>query len=376
MTARAVVVGGGVTGGFAAYFLAKRGWQVTCLDRRDPGAASVNNPGGLNPLHGPGIPGPLAAFAMESFAIHVTEEAAIAELSGIDHGFRRIGRLSATFDERDTDKDGAIIERYRAAGEGFDARWLDGDELRSLEPRLASAVRGGLLTTGNGRVDARRFVAALGAAGQALGAEQRQAEALGIEVNGARVTGVRTQHGVLGCETVIIATGAWSEAPAHWLGTSLPVEPVAGELLMVRLGGEDPFAFDLSWQDTASLYDVGMPNVLLGGTESRVGYDVMPTSGAQSSIVDRVARLVPSVRRAPVVERLVGLRPVTPDGLPILGRAPGWDNVIVAMGGGRKGMLLAAGMGRAVADWAVEGATALSVAPLTPERFCSATSAA
>ena len=100
-----------------------------------------------------------------------------------------------------------------------------------------------------------------------------------------------------------------------------------------------------------------------------MGFDAAPNAEGRESILNKVSRMVPNVRSMSVVKQVAGLRPVTPDGLPVIGQAPGWENAYLAMGGGRKGMLLSAGMGCAVADCIVAGATSLDIDRCSPSRF-------
>jgi glycine/D-amino acid oxidase-like deaminating enzyme len=97
-----VVVGGGVAGAFSAYALARRGVRAAIVEREAVGAAaSGRNPGGLNPLHGPGIPGPLEAFALESFALHLGSWEELRDLSGLDFAGRLAPRLQLALDDAD-----------------------------------------------------------------------------------------------------------------------------------------------------------------------------------------------------------------------------------------------------------------------------------
>jgi glycine/D-amino acid oxidase-like deaminating enzyme len=167
---------------------------------------------------------------------------------------------------------------------------------------------------------------------------------------------------------VIFAPGAWCTEPARWLGTAIPVEPVKGELLLVQPPGGGVRADLVSGH--AAVYGTGGETVWLGQTEDRVGFDRTATMAARASILARAATLLVDVAQAEVLRQTAGLRPVTPDGFPIVGAAPGWDNVYLAVGGGRKGVLLSAGMGLAAAELIAEGATSTSVGPCSPQRWC------
>ena len=327
------VIGGGISGAFAAYFLARRGAAVTLIERDEPAAhASGNNPGGLNPLHGPGIPGPLQELALEAFRLHREHFSPPPR-----------PRLQLAVDAADAE----ALERSKALYDstpGFSARWLERDELSELEPGLDPAVRRGLWTEGNAKVDAADYTRTVVAAADA--------DLVKAEVTGLRGTELRLGNGdTVSCDGIVIATGPWVAGPAAWLDVPLPVEAVDGELALVERGAPTPV--DLAWRD-AAVYDAGNPRAWLGG----------PAGG--------VARILPGLRDAHVLRRTRAPRPVTPDGLPIAGMVA--DNVCLALGGGRKGMLLSAALGLAAAELLSEGRTDLPIDPCSPER-CSALSA-
>src|SRR5690606_36961220 len=146
------IIGGGLTGAWIAYLLASEGRDVVVYDGgSQPFRASDANPGGLNPLHGPGIPGPLEAFQLGCHQLHRDHGDRIRELSGIDYHLRIIDRLFVAFSEGDV-AELRDMERLYAAASGFDAIWLDPHQVRFLEPRVSDRVLGGLLTRGNGVV--------------------------------------------------------------------------------------------------------------------------------------------------------------------------------------------------------------------------------
>jgi glycine oxidase len=355
---RVAVVGGGIAGSFAAYFLARLGARPTLIERGEIGGqASGRSAGNLAPCHGVGIPGPLQDLALASFGLHLEH----APRLGIPlHPTRR---LHLAFDAADTAALEAAREPYDETP-GFSARWLDAPA--KLEPRLSRAVIGGLLVEGNRRVDGGAYTKALA---RASGATVLRAEALGLEQRGDRAIGVVLDTGLLPCDAVVIATGP----SCDWHGLPLPVEPLKGELLLVDVPGGAP-SVDLG-RGKATVYRADGGRVLLGDTEDRAGFDYAPTADARERILAGAATLLPALAEARVVRHTAGLRPVTPDGLPIVGRVEGWENVGVATGAGRKGILLSAGLGLAVAELLVRDETALPIGPCSPTRFVGATAA-
>jgi glycine oxidase len=239
--------------------------------------------------------------------------------------------------------------------------------LRSIEPRLADAVQEGLLIEGNDSVDSLAFVRSLADCAQKAGAMLVRESAIGVRQDGASraVRAVRTRSADHRCDALVLATGPWIAETRDWLGVDVPVEPVKGEMLRMRLRGPN-ITHDFT-HGLISLYRRGHDEVWVGVTRERSGFDETTTEKGRRTLVDGAARIMPAIREATLVEPLAALRPATATGLPLVGRAPAWDNVFVANGGGIKGMLLSAGIGIAIRDLIVTGRTSLPVAALSPQ---------
>jgi glycine oxidase len=367
LSSRVVVVGGGITGAFSAYFLARRGAEAILVERDGIGShASGQNPGGLNPLYGPGIPGPMEPLSLEAFRLHLEHWDAIEGLSGLDFGGRRSSRLHLADGAGDRNRLEPLRRSYDGRA-GFSAEWLRGEELLAIEPRLGPGARQGLLTAGDARVDAQAYTRAVARSAENLGATTVSGEARGLHGRRRRATGVMAGEAPLPCDGVVISSGPWCEGPSRWLRTPLPIEPVRGQMVVVEPPGGG-VEVDIASGPTA-LYGTGGEEVLVGGTEERVGFDASATAAARASLLERAAELMPAIAEAPVLRQTSALRPLSPDGAPVVGLAPGWENVCLAIGGGRKGFLLSAAIGRAAADLICAGSTELPIGPCSPGRF-------
>ena len=364
-----VVVGGGAAGCAVAYYLAKVGIKVTVVEREGVGAmASGFSAGGLNPLQGAGIPGPLAPLAIQSFRMHQAIWAELIEASGVDFGPKVISVVRVAFEEGELDE---LTETYRifeSAGEGFRAHWLDSAQLRKIEPGIASDSVRALEVHGNAKLSSFWYTLALAQTAEKLGAVFRSGEVVGVKTTGDRVSSVVLRGGQIECESVVFATGPWSGQAEGWLGVRVPVEPLKGEILRMRPPGILPPHRDFQGAGV-SLYHREDGQVWIGSTEERKGFDAKPSDSARDRLMAGAVRLMPAMADAELVLHTACLRPVTPDWLPIIGRAPGWDNAYLATGAGKKGILLSPGMGKAVADLISTGATDLPVEGLGPERF-------
>jgi glycine oxidase len=326
-----VVIGGGITGAFAAYFLARAGVGVTLIERDGVAAhASGANPGGLNPLHGPGIPGPLQDLALESFRLNLEHWEEIRERSGIDFSARFVSRLHVALDDAESAALGELADLHNATP-GFSAEMLSRAELLRVEPRVTPQAVGALSVTGNACVDPAAYTRAVVAAAESLGARVSIGEA--ITVHAARER----------ADAVVVAAGPWCEE----LGLPVSIEPVKGELLLVSAeSGSLPN--DVSRREVG-VY-AGAEGIWLGGTEDHAGFDETPTAEGRASILDKVSALLPGLGPVRVLRHVVGLRPATPDGMPVVGLPTSLANVCVATGGGRKGMLLGAALGQRAAE--------------------------
>ena len=368
-TAEVVIVGGGAAGFATAYYLAKAGAKPTVVEREGVAAmASGFSAGGLNPLQGAGIPGPLAPLAIESFRLHQAIWPQLIDASGVAFGPKLISSVRVAFEESELDELTETHRIFESAGDGFRARWLDSDQLREMEPRIASGSVRALEVHGNAVLSSYRYTLALAQAAEKLGAVVRSAEVVGVKRTGDRVSSVVLRNGEIECKSVVFANGPWSGQIESWLGVRVPVEPLKGEILRMKPPVGPPL--DRDYQGASfSLYHREYGQVWIGSTEERKGFDAVPSTSARDELMAGALRLMPAMADAELVLHTACLRPVTPDWLPIIGRAPGWDNAYLATGAGKKGILISPGMGKAVADMISTGATDLTVEGFAPDRF-------
>ena len=360
------VIGGGIAGCAAAYYLTREGLDVAVIEHQGIGnAASGYALGLLNPLSGNLIPGRLAAFARVAFDEHCRLWPQLEEESSIDFQGVMMSHLEVALDETGVPQLLDEMDRWNAA-DGFTARWLDGQEIRALDDRIADEVVGAVLLESLGMVDSQLLTRALMDAACQRGAQIVDDRAVGITWSGNRAVGVCTTGDLVACRAVVVATGPWSGAIGEWTGLNVPVTPLKGQI--VRLEGLSP-PLEYHVAGPGAVVQKADGKLWAAATEEEAGFDLSTTTGARESLLDRAARILPSVRQARVLEQTACLRPKTPDGLPILGKVPNRENVYLATGGGKKGVLLAPTMGRVVADLVVRGETRLPIDDFAPGRF-------
>jgi glycine oxidase len=340
--------------------------KSTIIERDGLGnQASGNAAGGLNPLTGIGIPGPLAAFGWECFELHAELYEGLKDQSGIDYQHRTVAKIDLAMEESEIAGLKETAERMDAV-DGFAAHWLDPNEVAKLEPRIAPGILGGMYDHGNTAVDSHGLTNAFAAA---AGATIRVGNVQGLESSGGKIERVILEDGEISCGQVVMAMGPWSRRAESWLGIYIPVDPLKGEILRLELEGER-IQYDISGGG-ASIYPKLDGLNWCGTTEDWNGFDREPSEITAKEIRKRLARVFPDLANAKLAKHTACLRPVTPDWLPVLGQAPGWENVYLATGAGKKGILLAPGIGRSVADLMTTGETSLSIQGYSPERFAT-----
>jgi glycine oxidase len=345
-----VVVGGGVVGCAVAFELARRGIAVTLVERDAVAAhASGFNAGNVNPLHG--TPPELIPRARKAFAIHQEVRTALAELGCARFVAAPVRRLHLATSEADRPHLAETVSLF-AGTPGFAATWLDRDALAACEQRLAPEVIFGVLSEGNLSVDSGDFTRSLAAGAARLGARIVTATACGVVTQANRVTGLATSQGVIACDGLVLATGPFVAEANTWLGIDVPVAPVKGELLRMRLPEGAP-RFDLTWGFT-SLYRRRDDEVWVGSTFERSGLDAAPTPAARSAMLESAAMILPDIRRAELLDHVAALRPMATPDAPLAERVAGWQNVYVANGGGSKGVLLSVFIARAISSQLME----------------------
>ena len=365
---RVIVVGGGVMGCSVAYQLASAGAQVTVIERDPLGShASGRNPGNLNPILG--APPELVPLALESLRLHRAMPRELTGVGGRPYRIDPVKRVLVVVDDGDRVELDRVEQQFSAHPQ-FATQRLDGSHLRLIDPRLSHAIDSGLLIEGNDSLDSLAFVRSLADAARRAGATFVRDLAIGVEQDGSghAVRAVRTRSHEHACDALVLATGPWIAETREWLGVDLPVEPVKGEMLRMRLPAPN-ITHDFT-HGFASLYRRGDDEVWVGVTRERCGHDETATENGRRTLVDAAARIMPAIREATLIEPLAALRPATATGLPIVGRAPQWDNVFVANGGGIKGMLLSTGIGIAIRDLIVAGVTSLPVTAFSPRTAC------
>ena len=347
----AVVVGGGVVGAAVAWSLARAGLAVTLLERGAlAGEASAVAAGMLAPLAESEDDGPLRRAGLASLARFAALAAELRERTGIDVELVESGCLRVPAD----DAEAAVLRRAAARDAALGVSYLAAREVERLAPGLAEglAAHGALFSAREAHVRSPLLARALAAGAASLGTKLESGVAVrGLLRDGARVRGVETSAGPRPADCVVLCPGSAAAECAAWLGPGarLPVEPVRGQILALEppAGAVPPC---LLWGRDAYLVPRRDGTLAVGATVERAGFDARVTAEGVATLLAAARALVPALADARFVSAAAGLRPDTPDHLPLVGAWPGLDGLALATGHYRNGVLLAPLTGEWVAD--------------------------
>jgi len=365
-----VVVGGGLVGAALGYELARSGARTLLVDRRDLGRATDAGAGILSAETTVVDDDAWFELAMAAARHYRELVPALTEAGARDPGYTTCGSLRVAFREWDDEVFSTtteLIERRVGAA----VKRVTDDEARVMFPPLGP-TRGALYNPHAARVDGRLMCGALLDAGRHHGLSLRTGGVSRLAVEDGSVGAVETERDRITCGAVVVAGGAWTPELGAQLGIVLPVAPMRGQILHVRLEGVETAGWPIV-APVLSYYVVPWPGgrLAVGGTmEPEAGFDARPTAGGIQGLLSEVTQLAPGLGDATFLEVRVGLRPVALDDAPILGRLPGVTNAFVATGHGANGLLLGPYSARLVAS-AVLGQPAPELDRFSAARFTS-----
>jgi glycine oxidase len=360
-----IVVGAGIIGCAVAEALVRARAQVTVIDPRGPGLGATQASAGMLTPYSEGRHDPrLEELGARSLSLYDDLVARVAPRLDAALFYARTGSLEVALDE--TEAEELRIRAADLAARGIANTYLPGPEARQFERELAVGCTGALLIPAHGYASAPRLTAALWRASETSGASLVAAPVQRISPAAGGVIEVTTARGSYTAPTVVLAAGSWSgQIPIDDV-PPLPVRPVRGQLL--HLHWAQPALTRIVWG--ARCYAVPWPDgtVLVGATLEDVGFDERATVAGVRDLLDAICELVPAGWQASFAHVRVGLRPGTPDALPVVGRSSRLPGLIYATGHYRNGVLLAPLTAELVAT-IVAGGTDPALEVLSPRRF-------
>jgi len=364
----AVIAGGGLIGGAIALELALAGVRVAIFEKGEPGQeASWAGAGILSPAPESPATIPLLPLSKASMALYPDFVARVEEISGQDVGFRAKGTLEALF-SRDTARELSTHVALQH-GWGLKAEAISAEDARELEPALSPELEAAVLRPDEASVDNRVLTRAVLDAARKNGVEIfSQHEVQGVWREKERCAGLLLQGEKISANWTIVAAGCFSASIAG-VGTYAPVRPAKGQ--MVSLRSERTKIERVLWSDKIYLVPRNDGRILAGATVEYVGFDKKITAGALEKILSAVIELAPDLAHARVEETWAGLRPDSPDHLPILGPTD-IEGLLVATGHFRSGILLTPITARLIREWVTEQRVSVDWDRFTPLRFIEA----
>jgi glycine oxidase len=360
-----IVVGGGAIGAACARELATAGRKVLVIEPgEDRGQAWRAAGGMLAPQIEADGTDPLLTLGLAARDHYQSLCQSLRETTGIDASLWQEGIARVATDAADAAALRTKVVWQRR--EGYACDWLERDELRRRWPWLGPAI-GALWAPQDGALDPDRLVGALLADAQRLGAVIVADRVTGIEATDNRVTGVSGQARQYLAPDVVIAAGAWSGLLQN-LPRQIPVQPVRGQMAALPwpAGVERAIVYNKE-----SYILARGAEAILGSTMEYVGFHPEVTSEGLAQIFAATLPLCPALIRSKVRRSWAGLRPVTPDGLPIIGGEPELPGLWYATGHGRNGILLA-GLTGALLRILIGGEQpSVDLHPFRPQRFQS-----
>lgn len=381
----AVIIGGGVIGSSIAYALSKKGMQVTLVEKKDhaTGASGSCDQNIFLQSKNPGIHLKLAL-------------ASAAMFSGLDEElshnleYHQRGGMILIESPEELEVMKGFVKRQREIG--LDVSLIDRKEASEKQRGLAEHLVGAAYSPQDAEVNPIELNFAYANAAKRLGAKVfLETEVTGIKLNGQKVVGVETTGGTIATPLVINAAGPWAPVIGKMVGLDIPIKPRRGQIVITEptppfvmmgmlsaqyivakynpsiLEKSDSRAIRLGVGLSLSQTDKG--NILIGATREFVGYDTSNTREGIKELLKNAARLVPGLKEINIIRTMGGIRPYTPDGLPLVGFVKGLEGFFMAAGHEGDGIALSPVTGRLVAELLTEGKTFIDIEALDPNRF-------
>ncbi len=358
-----VVVGGGIIGCAVAGALAARGAAVQVIDPRPLAGGATQASGGMLVPHAEGLHHPaLEALGTRSLALY---DRFVERLGGPGRvAYERSGSLHVAFDEVEASELEALARSHHERQ--IDSLLLTSHEARVLEPALAADCLRALLVPRHGYVSAPGLAQRLWDTAQTRGACWTTARVRRIGRGPGSGLRVETTDGAHTSSHVVLAAGSWTPELEIEGVPSLPIRPIRGQLLHIRWPTRP--ASRIVWGARSYLVPWPDGTMLVGATTEDVGFDERATVAGVRDLLDAAAEILPGAWQAEFAGVRVGLRPASPDELPIIGRSARLPGLVYATAHYRNGVLLAP-LTAELAVRAVDGGDDPAFAVTSPSRF-------
>lgn len=361
-----IVIGGGVIGCTIAWKLAQRGLRVTLLERGRIGCeASRAAAGMLSPQGENQTPGPFFDLCMRSRSMYRQFAEELTDTSGVDVEYKDEGTLFIVVEGENAGEKTRWTSWQLEAGLSLEK--LTADEVRKSEPAITASVTTAILLPEEHQVENRRLMEALEVAMRRASVQViEDTNVMALTAKRGRITGVASGRERFEAGTVVVAAGTWSSRLLEPLGLDIKLIPARGQMIAVK-GATCPITRVLH---SSKVYLVPRRDgrIVIGATVEYAGFRKAVTVEAVNHLLGAAIELVPSLKHLEIVETWSGLRPDTSDHLPIIGPG-GVDNLLLATGHFRNGILLAPITADLVSELVTSGHLPDRLKPFGTDRF-------
>jgi len=361
---KVTVVGAGIVGCAIAYELRARGAEVRLIDSRGSGQGATRASAGMLAPYIEGSSHALRRLGLSSLDLYDSFIARVAADAQRGIEYRRTGTLQVARDDAEARQ--LEIQGHALTAMGAACSYLEGDAVRRLEPSLAEHFCAGLLTPEHGYVGVATLMSALTEAAATVGAKLTTGDVRSVAAV-SRSVRIETSDEAIVSDAVVLAAGSWSSGIPIVSAPPTPVRPVRGQLLQLRF--ERPPLSRVVWGCGGYVVPWEDGRLLVGSTVEDVGFDEGVTIEGVQQLLDRAQALLPAAQSAKCDGARAGLRPTTPDELPIVGASSTVSGVYYATGHYRSGVLLAPLTATMIADLVLDGRAGDELALVRPERF-------
>jgi glycine oxidase len=308
---------------------------------------------------------PFAEIATASTRLFPTLAEELHETSGIDIDYDPCGSIRLAFDETEASKLKACFPVQRELG--YQVEWLSEAQVRKFEPAAAPDCVGAVYCAKEAQVSPQKLAAAFAEGARRYGAEVIHGRMIHTATNGKYVYIAGTPRKQIEAKYIVIATGVWSPPEGQHLGICIPVEPIKGQIATVQHLTPRPTHIIFG----GDIYIAPKPDntITVGATKEKAGYNDQPTISGMLDLFSQAICVVPNLGAARMGHFRAGLRPRTPDKLPIIGPVPETLNILFAVGHNSNGILMSAITGQMITAYITGNDSPIDLKPFSIERF-------
>ncbi|WDL98546.1 NAD(P)/FAD-dependent oxidoreductase [Alicyclobacillus sp. ALC3] len=381
MSFKVIVVGGGIIGTSTAYYLSKLGADVVLIESKDIAAGTSGSCDRAVMIQSK-TPGPTLDLAIAGAKMYETLEDEL----GFDIEYRMGGGMILIETAKELDVVTQLVQKQQSAG--LDVKLLSGDEARVRQPGLSPEILGATWWDKDAEVNPLHVSLAFARAAKMRGVEIRlHTTVTTLITDNGKVTGVQTELGEkIYADSVIVALGVWTPILLRKLALEVPIIPRRGQILVseqipnfikcnILSGSYISAKMDRTTTSAdsmgigLSIGQTGNGTLLIGGSREFVGYDTGTTVEVIQAIAGLAVRAFPDLARVHLLRAFSGLRPFTPDGLPIVGKVDEWPGLFIAAGHEGDGIALGPITGDVMAHLVCNLELPFDVAPFSLSRF-------